>query len=416
MPTWIIEPHDPLIVRDGRPFGTTPGGRAASLAFPFPSTTTGGIRARIGPDEQGQFSPERIDYLKQVSVRGPLLVEVSENDSHSDIKVWLVPAPADALLLEPEALLADQQTADTNAKEKQSLRKRLIPLEALGNPQSSTNLPAELLLVGQVLHSEGKPKKQVPRFWYWEQFEHWLTKPPQFEDTVTMSSLGHSGPMTEARMHVSIDVSTQTASEGALFQTRGLEFTLPGEIDASGADHRISDAQRLALAVVSEQADFAPCVAALGGERRMVCWRKSAKSLPDIPAELMKQVQDDKACRVILLTSACFDEGWLPTWLLAEREGVQPDVKAIAIQRPQVVSGWDFEKRGPKPTRRLAPAGSVFFLKLTGEPEAIARWIQAIWMQCVSDNEQDRRDGFGLAVVGTWDGHPQAMQLKGEQS
>jgi CRISPR-associated protein Cmr3 len=48
MTVWIMEPHDPLLVRDGRPFGSNPGARARSLLFPFPSTIAGGMRTRAG--------------------------------------------------------------------------------------------------------------------------------------------------------------------------------------------------------------------------------------------------------------------------------------------------------------------------------------------------------------------------------
>ena len=39
MTIWLVEPRDPLIVREGRPFGPDPGAWATSLPFPFPSTT-----------------------------------------------------------------------------------------------------------------------------------------------------------------------------------------------------------------------------------------------------------------------------------------------------------------------------------------------------------------------------------------
>jgi CRISPR-associated protein Cmr3 len=84
-------------------------------------------------------------------------------------------------------------------------------------------------------------------------------------------------------------------------------------------------------------------------------------------------------------------------------------LEAIAVQRPQVVSGWDLALKKPKPTRRLAPAGTVFFLSLEGTDEAIKSWISNIWMQCISDEEQASNDGFGLAVIGTWSGKPENM-------
>jgi CRISPR-associated protein Cmr3 len=86
-------------------------------------------------------------------------------------------------------------------------------------------------------------------------------------------------------------------------------------------------------------------------------------------------------------------------------------LKAVATTRAQVVSGWDFEIRKPKPTRRLVPRGAVFFLKLDGDEQARSRWIEATWMHCISDHEQDQRDGFGLAMLGAWSGECPKLEV-----
>src|SRR3712207_7727541 len=73
--------------------------------------------------------------------------------------------------------------------------------------------------------------------------------------------------------------TTLFRSEGALFQTRGLEFT-----------HM---RQRLALAVDTEAA-ITPGLAPLGGERRIVSWRQVPENLPSCPEE----VRDRKSTRL----------------------------------------------------------------------------------------------------------------------
>ena len=78
-------------------------------------------------------------------------------------------------------------------------------------------------------------------------------------------------------------------------------------------------------------------------------------------------------------------------------------IAAACIGRPLVVSGWDVAKNQPKATRRLAPAGSVYFVGLDGTPEAIETWVRNVWLACVSDDPRDSLDGFGLAMVGTWE-------------
>ena len=97
MTTWIIEPRDPLIVRDGRPFNFQPGVLAHTLPFPFPSTTAGAARNRAGKNTEGVFNVPKTDLntLRAIKVRGPLLAELgTEGEVHP-----LVPAPGDALLL-----------------------------------------------------------------------------------------------------------------------------------------------------------------------------------------------------------------------------------------------------------------------------------------------------------------------------
>ncbi len=126
-----------------------------------------------------------------------------------------------------------------------------------------------------------------------------------------------------------------------------------------------------------------------------------------------------KACRAVLLTPACFTQGFRPTWLLQTRHGVTPTLIGAAVGRPAVVSGWDYAARPgrPKPARRLAPAGSVYFLKLgASSDDAICAWVNAIWMQCVSDDAQDRTDGFGLAALGAWSGVTVDMEAKHAQA
>lgn len=70
MELWIIEPRDPLIARDGRPFGPYPGARARPLNFPFPSTIAGGLRTRAGQDQSGRFEAKNIPAVKQIGIRG----------------------------------------------------------------------------------------------------------------------------------------------------------------------------------------------------------------------------------------------------------------------------------------------------------------------------------------------------------
>ncbi len=399
MRVWVIEPNDPLIVRDGRPFGPVPGARAVSLAFPVPSTTTGAVRTCDGLDTEGRFQLSEIPRLKQVTVLGPLLVELDNETGDICDDGWLAPAPADAVLFG-----RDRETGD--AAKKVSVR-RLIPLRL--PPGALTNLPEGLAPVGIVRLERGKPSNRAPRFWRWDVFKEWLEDPREKED-VEPAQIGHSGPVREARMHVGIDPKTLTPDEetGALFQTQGLEFMRVPERD------KLSCVTRLGLAVATDAPNLKPGIAPIGGERRGAFWRPSARAFPSLPDQVKTTIAAQGSCRLVLLTPAYFTQGWKPTWLLEPSDGVTPSLQAMALTKPQVVSGWSLEPptQRAKPTRRLAPAGTVLFLKLAGDRQAIERWAERIWMRCVSDEEQDRRDGFGLAVLGTWDGQFRDMEVR----
>jgi CRISPR-associated protein Cmr3 len=256
-----------------------------------------------------------------------------------------------------------------------------------------------------------KPLAHGLRYWYWHHFQNWLIDPTRLTqlESVDLSSLGYGDLVRERRFHVSMDSDREMGKDGLLFGTSGLEFTHPG----LGAE-RLQGAKRLALAVDVEDEKMVPQegVAGLGGERRLVAWRRSNGHLPTCHDEIKKAIMRDRHCRLILLTPAYFEQGYLPDWLCttyAKEYGVTVELQAIAVRRPQVVSGWDLAISMPKPSRRLAPAGTVLFLSVQGDDTAVSNWIENTWMQCISDDGQARRDGFGLAVLGTWSGQPVAM-------
>lgn len=389
MNTWIIEPRDSLIVRDGRPFGLGAGTQAMSLDFPFPSTTTGGLRTRAGLDSQGIFDVSLISTVKEIGVRGPLLIELSEQGEISD---WLMPAPSDALLTRDES-----NGSKTNIK-------RLAPIKVNSD---WTNLENGLSPVGVGSSLKGKPSNDAPRYWRWENFKQWLIRAE--DQPIDVGSLGHGGPKKDSRVHVAIDPESFTSGEGELFQTHGLEFRqMPGE------NKELNVAKRLALVVfVDDNArteSINEGLAPLGGERRLVVWRKGRgekiNCLSQCPNEVTQKIIEAGFCRLILLTPASFKQGSYPERLLrAHSSGITAKLKAIAHNRYQVVSGWDFEIDRPKPTRRLVPSGSVLFLELEGAKENRSKWIEDTWLSCISDTETENKDGFGLAVLGTWDGN-----------
>ncbi len=398
MSTWLIEPHDPLIFRDGRPFGPTPGARAKSLAFPFPSTTAGGVRTQIKTNDNGIFElgDSSLEDLKKLSVRGPFLVQLTRNGN--DEFQWLVPAPLDALFLKD--------------KQKNITLKRLQPIKLPEGSQTDFIYPPlqeqeakdhPFYLVGQREASSLKPMVDAPHYWYWQKFEEWLFD-PKTQEIADVERQGHRGPAQELRVHVGIDFSRRTGQEGALFDTSGLEFTYTHTVKESKKQYN----ERLALAVHIDETQWKmkEGLNCLGGERRMVYWRKSECELPEVcPEEIVKKIQEKKTCRIILLTPGSFTDVARPDFLQKEARklNIEIEIRAIATQHPQIVSGFDMQNNRRKPSRRLAQAGSVYFVKLCGgDSNNIEQWIYKTWLRSISDDEQSRCDGFGLVAIGTW--------------
>lgn len=386
MNSWLIVPRDPLIFRDGKPFTATPGERAKSIGFPFPATIAGAVRTRSGTDPQtGAFDKDKIPDLLSRPVHGPVLVEVG----HDQKLTRYFPAPADALLVE----------TDEGKQFRRYALKPLRPSRGAVTDQSA-NDPA-LNLVGHSPHAKDKPYYKAPVFWNWETMQAWLEDAAD-APSIDPVTLGLESLAREYRTHVSIDSTKQTALEGALFQTSGMEFTKAETND----EKRMKDAHLLAIALATT-ADLTEGIDFLGGERRMVNWRAVNTVFPECPQTIKDRIRKTKSCRLVLATPAHFKNGYLPEYLINDFK-----VVAAAVPRYQTISGWDYTKeRGgaPKPTRRLAPAGSVYFLDL--KEVDTDQFIEKCWLKTVSDDEQSRRDGFGLALLGTWDGVVSEMEV-----
>ena len=112
--------------------------------------------------------------------------------------------------------------------------------------------------------------------------------------------------------------------------------------------------------------------------------------------------------RMVLATPAIFTSGWHPGWLHGSKDGLEGTVpetdvkvrlKGAAIGRWRTVSGWSYEKHGPKALKRTVPAGGVYFFEIvSGQASALA----SRWLSSVCDDSQAANDGFGLATWGTW--------------
>jgi CRISPR-associated protein Cmr3 len=392
MSVWLVEPLDPLIARDGRPAAV---GRFDTMDFPFPSMIAGAVRTRMGSQGGAFVIPSNaLEELKEkIPVQGPLLAEL--NLEGGELLRWLAPAPFDAVFLRVDDTL-----------DKLANLRRLVP-HSLGAEESMDSLPGKGLLPVSFQSNEpyGKPPANLPAFWTWSEFENWLTHPGD-RAGVDLSSWGLRSLPVERRAHLALQPNERVGIDGMLFQTAGLRLLQEGASPLGPRRFALSLRCKEA-SVANRRLELERQIAPLGGERRLALWSPATSGWPQMPEAIRKSIVDNRRARLILLTPAIFTSGALPSWNGKPWPlggAIEATVRAACVPRPKVVSGWDLATGRAKESRRLAAAGSVYFLELTGGNENdLRRWCDETWLTCVSDDPKERRDGFGLAALGTWE-------------
>jgi CRISPR-associated protein Cmr3 len=388
MATWLtLTCRDPLVSRDGRPFGDKQGYRMRSAGWLLPSVVAGSLRSLIGKAAGRAFSTETAQELLGVEVAGAFPV--------ADGKLYL-PAPHDCVV----------------CRQRGPLRTAPRVIEQGGCDFPDDGLQPVSLSEDQA-PGNFKPD-EGPAWWPVDRYAAWLAGDAgfAFDDRFLRA------PQVEARTHVRIDEMAGAASDGELFTTVALPLTHLGRHGAR-PESRFSERFAEINLDVRVRADqwcgtavgAADTLHPLGGERRLVHWKAAnAAAGWQCPQEVRAALQDATRIRMVLATPAIFRNGWKPGWLNDALVGSPPGstvslrLVGASIQRWRAVSGWSLaahkdQPRGPKPTRRFVPAGGVYFFEIEGGTGAS---LADRWLEPVSDPEQDQRDGFGLAIWGVW--------------
>lgn len=387
MTTICIIPHDPLIIKDGRPF--VKGDRVHCLNWPYPSLVAGSLRSLLGKamiagGEYRSFQDDDLlARLKGVSVAGPFpMVE----------QTLFFPAPRDILCYR-------------EGRQRRVMTLKPAPL----GPGEGCDLPnTDLWPV--VVTEDCKPDEENPVFWSANKIVQWLTANPpadwnypQVDDHIGAAQFLQNFEK-EMRTNVGIKPDTFVSEDALLFSTEGIVLHVSPSCPAQIAI-KVESADSSVVQHIAKLKQMHP----LGGERRVaefstvadnICWH--------CPDSLEHALQGSSHVRMVLATPAIFSQGWLPGWLDGKTlEGVLPEsdirlkLRGACVDRWRPISGWSLEqgKRGPKPVRRLVPSGSVYFFEIIqGNPRKLAE----LWLRSVCDLPQDRLDGFGLAVWGVW--------------
>lgn len=397
-----ITPRDPLVARDGRPFGAGQGNRMRSGDWLLPSVVAGSLRTLLGKQLGGSFDEAMVSALKATAISGPFPM--------IDNKLFF-PCPADAVVREDKGRMTvfSLRPHNTDQHYDCDLPARLIPALL---PDSAGN--------------DFKPVK-APAFWSWDRMAEWLTDDASNELAAQpFENRGHDYIETmphEERTHVKITPEAGATSDGELFSTCALDFSRMVDDGVVRMALRVEPASMFE-ATVSKLDALHPC----GGERRLVSWKGRGKKDWIMPTSLKAAFENadregHRRVRLILGTPGLFEDdgderqGWKPGWLRLTAEGNLegcPPGESLALRlvsavvdRWRPISGWSLERGtvGPKPVRRMVPAGATYFFDAIGEGP-LAEITNNRWLRSVCDKEQDRLDGFGLALWGLWNEHP----------
>lgn len=367
-----LDPLAPVIVRSGRPFDFQAGTDTAR--FPPPSTLAGCLRTAWARATGADFGPA----LTRYSISGPLL---ARRDAAGVLRL-LVPKPADAHYFGhgDEARCVRAEPADFD-------------------PGCGTDLPDGLrpLLLSEPVIAKVGPG---PQWWDWEDLIAFRTisEPLSFPE---LKVRGWSPPGGDRRTHVAIDPGTGAAENARLFQTEGLDLAADDPWLGRGDDRGL----RL-LARYSEP--LGAGLVHLGGERRLARLQPEPEDTwPSPPDDWLARIHQAGGLTLTLLTPAIFSAGYRPGWLDAALQGeapVAPGIRlrlvAAAMERWQPHSGWDLAAGKPRATRKLVAAGATYWLELLDAPDPEA--LAPLWLGSLCDAEQDRLDGFGLALPAPW--------------
>lgn len=412
-----ITPHDPIIARDGRPFGKDQGIRMRSLNWPYPSVLAGSLRTMLGK-MNGGFSDKVVEKLLEIDIAGPLPMK--------DAQLYL-PIPKDVLAREmvDKLLAIPLRPADLKTGEGCDLpRSGLVPA-----------------MLPEAEDDDFKPKK-LPAFWSMRKMIAWLSNPsglnfslcqdlkPYEEEDIEAGNGDElkkkecwkddpdflEAPKKDERIHTGINAITGVAAveEGLLFMSVGIDFSTTEKADGILLSARIKS-DGVFEETISDLNEIHP----IGGERRLARWARSVSSNGwDCDNKLESLLSKSQKIRMVLATPAIFLNGWLPGWLKDVNgylEGTPPEASdelklrlvSACIDRWKPISGWSAEakSRGPKEIRRLVPAGSVYFFEVRqGNAGELAKnhWLRSVCDDVQGDKDRNRKDGFGLAVWGIW--------------
>lgn len=402
----LIEPHDTLFFRDGRPFGPTD---TAHSQLPLPQTVAGMLRTclmnllgldpsqihRLRENTNGISPHQRT--LAFIACRGPWLVKMKNANEIEDL---FVPAPAHLCRLDKD-------------------RKRLVLLRPLKDelPGWRSPQPERQKDLRPLVYTRGTESVEPESRWLGKYAIVSVLRNEHLNPSHLMES--EKLFVWEERTGVTISPETSTSEGGFLYSTRQLrlkpDIAMYVEIGWETVDDTYQDRLGEIRAAFEREVGWnhlfpeSGVLLPFGGEGRRVSVKKI--KIPFVWPEAQPDSKSENIQHAF-------------TWLISplinyqhartkgHRKPWEPmsigKLVAASCSKPLAVSGWDMagdehnnRRNWPRPTRYAVPAGTVYFWERGGNADQSSEWLPGSLLQ-LAENAKDRANGWGMALKGVW--------------
>lgn len=374
-----FDPVDVLFFRGNRLFGD-PGEHADSLVPPWPSVLSGAVASRILADADALgracASPDNAEDVLAEFAGTDFGLEAQGITKNGNP---YFPVPADIVVFEKDGYIR---------------LRRIIPRRiASGGVSSSFALPLLPVLEGG--------EREKPKTGYWIDSAglaaHLAGKVPDKSSFVNSSELWK----TDQRLGIALDSSSRTAGDGKIYTSDAVAFNSGVSLFAAFRGSGIPDSGLVRL----------------GGDGRGAVISVS-ETLDGRLKGIGKPGAGWPGFRMITATPGVFSGGWLPpgleddgrTWGI---DGLSAELMCASVSRHGVISGWDMARHTPKDARKVAPAGSVYWFRVTGGDTAALEEIRELGLYALPgfDDRARRREGYGRVWFGRW--NPEDLNKEG---
>ena len=379
----FLKPLDVLYLRGNRLFGAA-GDHSEALMPPWPSVASGAIRTRILAEHLSGQGITWKQFAENTTPKGPLGECLGTYENPGTFQV----------------------THFSVGRINNGSAEFFLPLPADAAVQEGTPCAAQYLLPGRLGQGvrSSYPLDQLPILR--------ITAPKKSVREICLNQAGVAayvsgqdiGPThttkasdlwcSETRLGIAMSAVSRTADEGRIYTS-----TVVAMKEGAGFLVGIAGAQ-----------GFVPKSGLLrfGGDGRAVEIRPCSIAFPEPPWQAL---QESRRFKLMFQTPGLFPDGWrFPgferrngQWFWAWKS-CEARLAAVALSRPEVISGWDLAKSRPKFALKSVPAGSVYWFEdLRGDVADLKPLlVDGIQVKQETMFRQRQAEGFNRVLIGAW--------------